>query len=113
MNLSPRWEELLQQKGIEAIHWSKIDRANTPDSVIMRYAADKGFSVLTQDLDFSAMLASTRDSKPSIIQIRGPVMPEICFIPVVNAIVQFSKEIDAGALVTIDPHKTRLNILPL
>jgi predicted nuclease of predicted toxin-antitoxin system len=113
MNLSPRWEELLQQKGIEAVHWSKIGRANAPDSEIMRYAFDNGFSVLTHDLDFSAMLAHTHGNKPSVIQIRGPVTPEICFIPVANALAQFSGEIEMGALIAVDPRKTRVNILPL
>ena len=37
----------------------------------MALAAANGFVVLTNDLDFSAILAATRGHKPSVVQVRS------------------------------------------
>lgn len=113
MNLSPRWVRRLQAAGIEAIHWSSVGRANAPDTEIMAYASEFGFIVLTQDLDFSSMLASTADRRPSVAQIRSAeVSPEIVGPQVVTALLQVAEDLEAGALLTIDPKRTRVRLLP-
>ena len=114
MNLSPRWIELFTDAGMDAVHWSSVGRANAPDSEIMSYAEANGCVVLTQDLDFSAILAVTHGNKPSVIQIRSEDL-DLAKIgkQVVAAIVQMNAELDQGALLTIDPKRTRLRILPL
>jgi predicted nuclease of predicted toxin-antitoxin system len=87
MNLSPRWVQTLRAAQIEAIHWSDIGRANAPDAEIMAYASKAGYVVLTQDLDFSAILASTAIRKPSVVQIRSAeVSPEVIGAQVVIAL---------------------------
>ena len=45
MNLTPRWVPYLESAGIEALHWSKVGRANAPDEEIMAYAAGLGLVV--------------------------------------------------------------------
>jgi predicted nuclease of predicted toxin-antitoxin system len=37
----------------------------------MAWAKGNGFTVITNDLDFSAILASTRGEGPSVVQIRA------------------------------------------
>jgi predicted nuclease of predicted toxin-antitoxin system len=114
MNLSPRWVQFLQAAGIEAIHWSAVGKANAPDSGIMAYASQSGYVVLTQDLDFSAILASTADRKPSVVQIRSAeVSPEAIGQRVISALIQVGGELEAGALLTIDPNRSRFRLLPL
>ena len=44
MNLSPSWAKVLNEAGMEAIHWSEVDPATTPDPAIMAYATAKGLS---------------------------------------------------------------------
>ncbi len=113
MNLSPRWVQALGLAGIEASHWSAVGRANAPDTEIMAYASAFGYVVLTQDLDFSAILASTADRKPSVVQIRSAeVSPEAIGRQVVAALLQVADELEAGALLTIDPNRTRFRLLP-
>jgi predicted nuclease of predicted toxin-antitoxin system len=114
MNLSPRWVQFLQSANIEAIHWSAVGKANAPDSEIMAYASHSGYVVLTQDLDFSAILASTADRKPSVVQIRSAeVSPKAIGRQVVTALNQVADELEAGALLTIDPNRSRFRLLPL
>jgi predicted nuclease of predicted toxin-antitoxin system len=69
MNLSPTWVERLNAAAFSAVHWSVVGRMGAPDTEIMAYAAKHGYVVLTHDLDFSAILAATQGTKPSVVQI--------------------------------------------
>jgi predicted nuclease of predicted toxin-antitoxin system len=70
--------------------------------------------VLTSDLDFGTILAVTHGEKPSVVQLRSDnLCHETIGKPVVEALRQFAKELDDGALVTIEPERIRLRILPL
>lgn len=114
MNLSPNWAGVLNDAGIDAIHWSQIGPATTPDPAIMAYAADNGFVILTNDLDFGIALAIANTEKPSVVQIRGEdLRPASIASKVVSALHQMRTELEAGALLTIDPKRTRLRILLL
>ena len=85
-----------------------------PDSEIMAYASANGYVVLTHDLDFSAILATTHGEKPSVVQIRADdVSLEAIGKQVVDALLQMTSELKEGALVTVDPNRTRLRLLPL
>jgi predicted nuclease of predicted toxin-antitoxin system len=53
MNLAPRWVNFLTAAGWEAIHWSSIGKATAADSEIMLHAAERGYAVVTFDMDFS------------------------------------------------------------
>ncbi len=114
MNLSPQWVRLLVDAGIPSEHWSTIGAANAPDSKIMAYASANDFVVLTHDLDFSAILATTHGEKPSVVQIRADdVSLNAIGSQVVFALVQMASELEEGALITVDPNRTRLRLLPL
>jgi predicted nuclease of predicted toxin-antitoxin system len=72
------------------------------------------YVVLTHDLDFGAILAATQRRKPSVVQLRASdVRPEVIGLQVVAALRQLQVELDNGALITVDPTKTRVRILPL
>ena len=114
MNLSPRWVNMLADAGIEAEHWSTLGAANVPDSEIMAFAKAKGYVVLTHDLDFSAILAATHGDKPSVVQIRSEdLSPDVIGGVVIDALRQMTAELEEGALLTVDPNRTRLRVLPL
>ncbi|WP_296892125.1 DUF5615 family PIN-like protein [Thiobacillus sp.] len=114
MNLSPRWVDMLSGLGLQATHWSAVGRVNAPDSEIMDYAAANDYIVLTHDLDFSAILAATHGEKPSVVQIRAEdVNPDRIGTQVAAALRQMELELQEGALLTVDPNRTRLRLLPL
>lgn len=114
MNLSPRWVGALAEAGIEAVHWSTLGANNAPDSEIMAYAGANDYVVLTHDLDFSAILAATHGEKPSVVQIRAEdVSPDVIGKQVIGALRQMESELEEGALLTVDPNRTRLRVLPL
>lgn len=92
----------------------KRGRKTAKDSVIMDYARENGCIIFTHDLDFGALLAVTNASGPSVIQIRTQdVTPEAIGSLVVKAIRQFYEELQQGALISVDPSRSRVRILPL
>lgn len=113
MNLSPRWTNVFAAEGWEAVHWSHVGDPGAPDAVIMAWAREGGYVVLTHDLDFGALLAATRLEGPSVVQVRADdVFPEVLGPLVVRALHQFRRELLKGALITIDEHRSRARILP-
>ncbi len=114
MNLSPRWVGVPVDAGIEAAHWSKIGAKNATDAQIMTFAAANEFVVLTHDLDFGSILAATRGNKPSVVQVRGQdVSPDAVGRSVIDALRQMATALDEGCLLTVDPARMRLRVLPL
>ena len=114
MNLSPRWVDRLADAGLHAVHWSVVGDGGAADEAIMAYARANDFVVLTHDLDFSAILSATQANKPSVVQIRSSdLRPAVIGNQVVDALLQMEPELIAGALVTVDPGRTRLRVLPL
>jgi len=80
----------------------------------MAYARANDYMVVTHNLDFSAILAATHGEKPSVVQIRAEdVSPDAIGKQVIAALRQMATELEDGALLTIDPNRTRLRLLPL
>ena len=111
--MSPRWVDYLSSTGHEATHWSSVGPATATDFEIAEYAKQNGLVVMTHDLDFSAILAATRAKEPSVLQIRsGDVSPDAIGFLLTKALEQLEHDLSTGALVTIDPIRTRIKILP-
>jgi len=114
MNLPPRWVQVFASDGWEAVHWSLVGAPTASDRVIMAWARENGYVVFTHDMDFSALLAATRGEGPSVIQVRTQnILPEAIGNLVMNAIRKFQSELEKGVILTIDPHRARVRILPL
>ena len=114
MNLSPEWRQVFTRVGWLAHHWSEIGAPSAPDVEIMEWARQNGQVVFTHDLDFGALLASTGASGPSVVQLRcEDTRPTSMGEMVVAAMQSQLDSIQSGALVTIDPRRMRLSILPL
>jgi predicted nuclease of predicted toxin-antitoxin system len=114
MNLSPAWTTFLSEANIPATHWSEVGPIDAPDRSIMAYAAERGFILLTHDLDLGAILAASRGSKPSVVQIRSDDLRiDSIGRAVLRALRSAETELAAGALITVQPGRTRLRILPL
>lgn len=114
MNLSPTWVRFLEENGFEGVHWSTIGEPTATDAVIMAWARDRGFVVVTHDLDFSALLASTEAVGPSVIQVRTQdVLPEAVGSDVVRVLRDHRAALDEGAIVSIDELASRVRVLPI
>ena len=114
MNLPLRWVDYFTQRGFISQHWSQVGDPKARDSAIMAWAQSNNAIVFTHDLDFGAILATTRASGPSVIQVRTQTpLPEVVGDTVVHALKQFHDALVQGALITIDPDRQRVRLLPI
>lgn len=114
MNLPPRWVQAFALAGWEAVHWSQAGAPTASDREIMAWARDNGYVVFTHDLDFSALLAATQGAGPSVIQVRTQnILPEAIGGLVIYSLKRFRDELKKGAVITINPSRARVRILPL
>jgi len=113
MNLTPQWTGVFTSVGWVARHWSEVGKPGAADREIMDWARENGYIVFTHDLDFGAILAATRASGPSVIQVRAQdVLPETMGETVIKAIKTFHVDLEQGALISVDPQKSKARILP-
>jgi predicted nuclease of predicted toxin-antitoxin system len=114
VNLSPAWTAMLGTNGIEAVHWTSVGDPRAPDDELLRYAREHGYIVFTHDLDFGLLLALTRANGPSVIQVRAQnVLPDAIGDLVVRILTEQAAVLASGALVTVEPHATRVRVLPI
>jgi predicted nuclease of predicted toxin-antitoxin system len=114
MNLSPSWIVRLARHGLEAVHWSTIGAATAPDDEILTWAHEHHFVVITNDLDFSAVLAAGAVDGPSVVQVRTQDLLSDAPVSIVaKALEAHREDIERGALLSIDEGGTRVRMLPL
>ena len=114
MNIPFKYAALLAERGVESLRWSDVGAPDAADAEIMAYARQHNFIVLTCDLDFSAILSTTHELKPSVVQIRASVLhAERTANLIAAALVQNTDDLQKGAILSIDLQKARLRLLPL
>jgi predicted nuclease of predicted toxin-antitoxin system len=80
----------------------------------MAWAREHRHVVFTHDLDFGTLLALTRATGPSVVQVRTQdVLPANLEDVVVRAILSYQHELQKGALVTVDEARGKVRMLPL
>ena len=114
MNIPLKYAELLRKNGVESLSWSDVGAPYATDAEIMAYARKNDYIVLTYDLDFSAILSVTHDFKPSVAQIRASVRDAEQAVDLISTVLfQNEKQLEKGAILSIDLNKSRLRLLPL
>lgn len=114
MNLSPKWVEFLADAGFKTAHWSTLGLPHAKDTELMDFAKANDYTILTHDLDFGAILAATGGTGPSVVQIRADdLSTDAIGGQIISALRQMLDVLAQGALVTIDPVKTRVTVLPI
>lgn len=114
MNLSPKWCSVLQAEGWECVHWSDVGSGSEEDAEVMQWALHEKRVVLTHDLDFGAILATTQATGPSVIQVRTQDVRPASLAPrLIPWLHQYTTELEAGAIVVIDEARSRVRMLPI
>ncbi|MEQ1891951.1 MAG: DUF5615 family PIN-like protein [Planctomycetota bacterium] len=114
VNLSPAWVAFLGEAGIDAQHWGAVGDMRAPDHEVMEWAMKNDHVVFTHDLDFSALLASSGNPGPSVIQFRThDVMPEALGPLVVSLLRQHEAALEKGSILSVDLLGGRIRALPI
>jgi len=114
INLSPKLSAVLQGEGWDSVHWSEVGSPSAPDHEIMAWAREHSRIVLTHDLDFGTLLALSRSTGPSVVQIRVQDVRHESISPMLISLLrQYQSELEAGALLVADESRARVRVLPL
>ena len=114
MNLSPDWVGALGEEGFDAIHWSTVGDPRASDRVVLEWARSRGHLLLTNDLDFGAILAASGAASPSVLQIRAQDLTPAHLAPLICATLRrYADHLRQGALISLRESTQRARILPL
>ena len=113
-HISPRTVALLKTDGYDIIRVSDILPQDASDSLILEHARLDGQIVITQDLDYSALLASTGYTRPSVISLRlQNNRPERLASILMKLLPMIEKDLKAGAVVVVEENRFRVRSLPI
>jgi predicted nuclease of predicted toxin-antitoxin system len=80
----------------------------------LEYARRENRVVLTQDLDFSSLLALSGLDRPSLITLRlSETHPKITALKILRAVRLLEQKLAEGCAVTIEDQAIRLRKLPI
>ncbi len=114
MNISPKTVDALQQRGWDVIRVSQVLPKDAPDDEILNYARKEGRVVITQDLDFSALLALGGHERPSLISLRLSICdPETVTRRLVEVLPGLEEMLRRGSVVAINDVAVRIRGLPI
>ena len=115
MNISPKTVKALQQRGWDILRASEYLPTNARDLEFLNFARCEGRVVVTQDLDFSALLALGGYDRPSLITLRlsasDPDTVTRRLLEVLPVIEQML--LREGCAVTVEDVSVRVRRLPI
>jgi predicted nuclease of predicted toxin-antitoxin system len=113
-NISPLTVAILQQQGWDIVRASEFLPATASDDELLVLARQERRAIITQDLDFSALLALQGLSQPSLITLRlasgDPVEVARRLIAVT---ILLGEALSQPCAVTIEDLKIRVRELPI
>ena len=105
---------LLHQAGIDSVHVGEMGLATAEDIAILEEGRRTKRVVVTLDTDFHALMALSGATSPSVIRIRIEGLRAEAMTRLLKKTLQSCmKDLEAGALVSVQPGRMRLRQLPL
>ena len=88
--------------------------SDATDMEIIELARRKDAVIVTQDLDFSALIAKDGLSLPSVISLRvGDAKPTTISNILISILPLIKKDLEEGAIVSVEEEKFRVRKLPI
>jgi predicted nuclease of predicted toxin-antitoxin system len=114
MNISPKTVESLRQQGWDTVRVSQLLPVNACDEEILGLARREDRVVVTQDLDFSTLLALGGYDRPSLITIRLSVSdPDTVARRLLEVLPRIEQTLRKGCAATVEDVTVRVRRLPI
>ncbi len=114
MSISPATVSSLQQHGWDIVRVSKFMPANVSDHAVLAFARHTGRVLVTQDLDFSTLLAVRGYRSPSVITLRlSSSDPDTITRRLLSILPAIEERLQEGCAVTVDDQAVRIRRLPI
>lgn len=114
VHISPITVSTLQEAGDQIRRVTDFIPANSSDKKIVELAIQQASVIVTQDLDFSAIIAQSGMVRPSVVSLRvGNAKPETIARILVTILPQIEKDLIDGSIVSIEETEFRVRKLPI
>src|SRR5262245_55409585 len=115
VHISPRTVAFLRGLGHDVVRVGPdYLRSRAPDAEIVAAAIADDRIIVTQDVDFSAIVALSNATRPSVVLLRlDTARIEVVNDLLARALPIVAEDLAAGALVTIEKHQVRIRKLPI
>ncbi len=114
MNISHLTAEELRRKGWDIIRVSEVMNVSSSDLDVLEYARTHDRILITQDLDFSTILAVGDYDKPSVINLRlENASPANITKRIMEVVSQLENELTEGVAISVEEVTARYRKLPL
>ena len=114
INISPQTVEALRLQGWEISRSSQWMPSTALDEEILNFARSEVRVVITQDLDFSALLALSGQDRPSLVTLRlSTSEPEFVTQRLLDAAPLLGRALAESCAVTIEDAVVRIRKLPI
>lgn len=114
MGLARSTVAFLQNLGYDTVHLRDEGLQQLTDEKIVEKATVEKRVILTHDLDFGRIVATSGSTIPSVITLRLQDMrPVRVNFYLAEVLARFAAELEAGALVTVDERSIRIRLLPI
>lgn len=114
VNISPITVKILKEKGYDIIRVTEVLSPSASDNEIIRLAIKEDAVIVTQDLDFSAIIAKSGLRKPSVISIRtSDARPDFIAKLLLTLIPLIKNELHEGAIISVNEREYRVRKIPV
>jgi predicted nuclease of predicted toxin-antitoxin system len=114
VHISPLTVAALKLNGYDIIRTTDLLSATAADVDILELARVENRIVITQDLDFSMLIALGKYNQPSLITLRlSSAKPDNVTQRLLEVLPQLEKELTEGSALTIDDNSVRIRKLPI
>jgi|GEM_PF-60893 len=114
IHISPKTIKLLLDSGCKIRRVSDFLKFTASDYSILDLAAKENKTIITQDLDFSAILAERSTNKPSIITLRLNNVKPLRVAKILQKVLpQIENDLNKGCIAIIEEDRIRIRKLPI
>ena len=114
LNVAPRTVEFLRSRGHDVVRSDALLPGTASDAEIVETALREARTIRTHDLDFSALVALSGRSRPSVISLRlSSSRIERVNQRLQEVLVAIATELESGAIVSVEDGGVRARSLPI
>lgn len=114
VNISQHVVQHLRQVGVDVVRVPELLDARAPDHEIVAHAARLEATIVSHDQDFSALLAVSGATQPSLINIRVSYVDAKRLAASIQAVLREAEtDLKRGSIITIDDLGVRIHQLPV
>ncbi|RMH82023.1 MAG: hypothetical protein D6681_17545 [Calditrichaeota bacterium] len=114
MGISPKTVAFLREQGQEAVHLCEEGLKRLEDPAILSKAREEGYILLTHDLDFGELIASSGAELPSVIVFRLRNMhPDNVNRYLQTILNRHGEALEKGVIISVMEGRIRVRTLPL